>query len=292
MTTAIDTVSAENKLDPISRYGAQTAEVYKPAFRLTREVSSMLGLVQTKPTNQVLPGKIKGAIQSVKNTYTNPELHLDGTDVPDSERPDTRRNMFGEQLKHDDKTFPGIATRESERDPIIAEYVRVGGQRFEVPKRIQGVDATKYPVVEGGTRSVHDKIGEIMSTIRVVGVDGSPKNKKGATVREAIAHLVQSKAYKQADGDVKRLKDINKLISDYQARAVASPALLRALGQKHPFITKVWYAEYMSLKGKSQEFDALQPNFEEWSEGKQRGRNIRLEKINQLNSVLNNQGNQ
>lgn len=304
VTTAIDTVSAENKLDPISRYGAQTAEVYKPGFRLTREVSAMLGLVQPKPTNQVLPSKSNrqvmdyvkdlgvGAIQSVKNTYTNPELHLDGTDVPDSERPDTRRNMFGEQLIHDDKTFPGIATRESERDPIIAEYVRVGGQRFEVPKRIQGVDATKYPVVEGGTRSVHDKIGEIMSTIRVVGVDGSPKNKKGATVREAIAHLVQSKAYKQADGDVKRLKDINKLISDYQARAVASPALLRALGQKHPFITKVWYAEYMSLKGKSQEFDARQPNFEEWSEGKQRGRNLRLEKINQLNSVLNNQGNQ
>jgi len=129
--------------------------------------------------------------------------------------------------------------------------------------------------MEGGRQSVYDLWQEQTSTHRIKGMPGS-RSAKGATMEEALKHQLQSKVYKQLLGDKKRLQALHSIMSQYQDSAFK--VVLKSLGEEHQLVKDVNFYRTNEKKGLYHAQD----------------RHIKDNPAvyDQLNSVLNNQGNQ
>jgi len=191
---------------------------------------------------------------------------------------DKRRDPLGNVMNIKDNAgfeLSGFAMVEAKDRPILEELARLGSTRYAPEPSKYGADLQDYKVKEDGRQSVYDLWQEQTSTHRIKGMPGS-RSAKGATMEEALKHQLQSKAYKQLLGDKNRLKALHSIMSQYQDSAFK--VVIKSLGEEHQLVKAVNFYRTNEQKG---HFHAKDQHIKN---------NPAV--YDQLNSVLNNQGNQ
>ena len=246
------------------RFAENRAKTLVPYYRFYRDMLVPEGVDKTMFTNVGL-----NPVDLMNTAYfqDNPEDPYD-----------KRRDPLGNVINIKDNAgfeLSGFAMIEPKDSPIMDELVRLGSTRYAPEPSKYGVDLQDYKVMEGGRQSVYDLWQEQTSTHRIKGMPGS-RSAKGATMEEALKHQLQSKVYKQLLGDKKRLQALHSIMSQYQDSAFK--VVIKSLGEEHQLVKDVNFYRTNEKKGLYHAQDQyIKDNPAVYD---------------QLNSVLNNQGNQ
>lgn len=151
----------------------------------------------------------------------------------------------------------GIPTKEGKASALSEEISRLG-MVIQPPTPVYGgtVDLRKYTVKPDGTQSVYDYWWDLTGRIKIAGYGNEEQYKKGATLQEALTHLVTDNAmYREVLRDSDRYfatkdrdqngreKEIRKVIAHYRNTALAELQKPEHLGKSHPVIKEMAMAK-------------------------------------------------
>jgi len=151
----------------------------------------------------------------------------------------------------------GIPTKEGKASALREEIDRLGMTVMPPTPVIGGtVDLRKYTVKPDGNQTVYDYYQDLTSRVQIEGYGNPEQAKKGATLEEALTHLVTDDgayreifrdsdryfAVKQRDQNA-REKAIRKVIAHYRTIALNELRKDAHLGKAHPVIKALMEAK-------------------------------------------------
>jgi len=151
----------------------------------------------------------------------------------------------------------GIPTKEGKASALAEEIERLG-MVIQPPTPVYGgtVDLRKYTVKPDGTQTVYDYWWDLTGRIKLSGYGNEEQYTNGATLEEALTHLVtDDNAYREIYRDSDRYfavkdrdqngreKQIRKIIAHYRNEALAQLQKPEHLGKSHPIIKEMAMAK-------------------------------------------------
>ena len=237
----------DKKLGSLMPYARFVDEV----FRLSgneQELYEIMGVGDT-PTEKTLDYLNKQA-QKTYPWLRNPEDPLDRKRDPLLGYPLTKPQEFGFEIS-------GIPTKEGKASALAEEISRLG-MVIQPPTPVYGgtVDLRKYTVKPDGTQTVYDYWWDLTGRIKLSGYGNEEQYTNGATLEEALTHLVtDDNAYREIYRDSDRYfavkdrdqngreKQIRKIIAHYRNEALAQLQKPEHLGKSHPIIKEMAMAK-------------------------------------------------
>jgi len=228
--TGTDIVSGNDPAKALGDFSANRFKTMVPYYRMYRDYLQPAGADRAMFTN------IGYKPEDIWNTALFAD---DPADPYDKERDALGRERF--MLDNFGNVLTGLQQTRPADDPVLNELSRLNSNRFAPAPTRNGVNLKKIKVKPGGRQSVYDLWRTVSSGVRIKGMPGTPKNKAGANLEEAMAHLIQSKAYKEVYGDNTRLTQLNSTIAQYESWGWSQ--LQEILGKDHEVFRKTAFKE-------------------------------------------------
>lgn len=241
--TAGDISDSKDPVEGVQKYLGNRFKTLLPYYRMHRDI------LQPSQADRAMFTNIGYNPEDIWNTALFAD---DPADPYDKQRDPLGRPMF--MRENAGFAWSGLAKEDKPSDAVLMEMSRLNSGRFAPQVTRNGVNLQEIKVKPGGRQSVYDLWRQTAGTMRIKGIQGFPKNKKGATLEEALARIIKSPEYKDILGDAGRLEMLEGMIAQYETISF-SQVMPELLGREHEVFKKTSFKAFQGMLDQSQVMD-------------------------------------